>query len=134
MTGAHEERSVPDHRDITSRKRMMVFAGTAHPVLADEIADTAGDSALSHEISRFASGEIYVRSDESVRGADAFVVQTHSDPVNEIIMEQLVMIDALKRASAKRITAVIPVLRVLAAGPQGAGARADLGRSWWPTC
>ena len=57
---------------------------------------------------RFASGEIYVRYNESVRGSDAFVIQTHNDPVNETIMEQLFMIDALKRASAKRITAVIP--------------------------
>ena len=77
MTGAHEERSVPDHRDITSRKRMMVFAGTAHPVLADEIAEQLGIQLCHTKISRFASGEIYVRSDESVRGADAFVVQTH---------------------------------------------------------
>ena len=57
---------------------------------------------------RFASGEIYFRAEESVRGADVFVVQTHYEPVNEAIMEQLIMIDAMKRASAKRITAVIP--------------------------
>jgi ribose-phosphate pyrophosphokinase len=62
----------------------------------------------SSKISRFASGEIYVRYDDSVRGSDAFVIQSHADPVNESIWEQLVMIDALKRASAKRITAVIP--------------------------
>jgi ribose-phosphate pyrophosphokinase len=59
-------------------------------------------------MSRFASGEIYFRSEESVRGADVFIIQTHADPVNESIMEQLVMLDAMKRASAKRITAVIP--------------------------
>ena len=133
MTGAHEAGSVPDHRDITSRKRMMVFAGTAHPVLADEIAAQLGIQLCHTKISRFASGEIYVRSDESVRGADAFVVQTHSDPVNEMIMEQLVMIDALKRASAKRITAVIPYYgysrqdhKVLAREPISAKLVADL--------
>jgi ribose-phosphate pyrophosphokinase len=60
------------------------------------------------EIRRFASSEVYVRADNSVRGADVFVIQTHCAPVNETIMEQLVMIDAMKRASAKRITAVIP--------------------------
>jgi ribose-phosphate pyrophosphokinase len=60
------------------------------------------------ELRRFASGEIYFRAEESVRGADVFVVQSHYEPVNEAIMEQLIMIDALKRASAKRITAVVP--------------------------
>ena len=60
------------------------------------------------ELRRFASGEVYFRADESVRGADVFVVQSHYDPVNEAIMEQLIMIDAMKRASAKRISAVVP--------------------------
>ncbi|MGH2677578.1 MAG: ribose-phosphate diphosphokinase, partial [Actinomycetota bacterium] len=87
---------------------MMLFSGTAHPRLAEEIATTLGVELCETKISRFASGEIYVRSEESVRGSDVFVIQTHADPVNESIMEQLVMIDALKRASAKRITAVIP--------------------------
>lgn len=60
------------------------------------------------ERSRFADGEIYIRFTESVRGADCFVIQSHSKPINEHIMEQLIMIGALKRASAKRITAVVP--------------------------
>ena len=60
------------------------------------------------EIRRFANTELYFRAKESVRGADCFIVQTHYEPVNEAIMEQLIMIDAMKRASAKRITAVIP--------------------------
>src|SRR5207253_9894660 len=59
-------------------------------------------------IRRFSDGEIYFRANESVRGADVFVIQTHASPINESLMEQLVMLDALKRASAKRITAVIP--------------------------
>lgn len=95
-------------REIVTRKRMMVFAGTAHVSLAEEIAAHVGVELAGAKVSRFASGEIYVRSVESARGSDAFVIQTHADPVNESIMEQLIMIDALKRASAKRITAVVP--------------------------
>jgi ribose-phosphate pyrophosphokinase len=95
-------------REIVTKKRMMLFSGTAHPQLAQEIAATLGVELCDAKISRFASGEIYVRSEESARGSDVFVIQTHADPVNESIMEQLVMIDALKRASAKRITAVVP--------------------------
>lgn len=98
----------PITRETRTRKRMMVFAGTTHPALAEEIAQHLGINLSGTKISRFASGEIYVRSIESARGADAFVIQTHADPINESIMEQLLMIDALKRASAKRITAVIP--------------------------
>ncbi len=94
--------------EIVTKKRMMLFSGSADPALAKEIADHLGMRVSSSKISRFASGEIYVRYDESVRGSDAFVIQSHADPVNESIWEQLVMIDALKRASAKRITAVIP--------------------------
>ncbi|HET9722680.1 MAG TPA: ribose-phosphate diphosphokinase [Actinomycetota bacterium] len=87
---------------------MLLFSGTTHPALADEIAANLGIKVSGARMSRFASGEIYFRSEESVRGADVFVVQSHSDPINESIMEQLVMLDAMKRASAKRITAVIP--------------------------
>src|SRR5437867_6712094 len=87
---------------------MMLFSGTTHPALAAEIAGHLGIQLSPCMISRFASGEIYVRSIHSVRGIDVFVIQTHANPVNESIMEQLVMIDAMKRASAKRITAVIP--------------------------
>ncbi|MFM8943718.1 MAG: ribose-phosphate diphosphokinase [Actinomycetota bacterium] len=94
--------------EIVTKKTLMLFAGSAHPELAAEIARELGISLSKSKLSRFASGEIYVRSEDSVRGADVFVVQTHADPVNEAIMEQLIMIDALKRASAKRITAVIP--------------------------
>ncbi|HSL67256.1 MAG TPA: ribose-phosphate diphosphokinase, partial [Actinomycetota bacterium] len=87
---------------------MMLFSGTTHPALAAEIAGNLGIQLSPCKISRFASGEIYFRSEESVRGADVFVIQTHAEPVNESIMEQLVMLDAMKRASAKRTTAVIP--------------------------
>ena len=94
--------------EIITKKRMMLFSGTIHPALGHEIADNLGIPVSEAKLSRFASGEIYFRSEESVRGADVFVVQTHYEPVNEAIMEQLIMIDAMKRASAKRITAVIP--------------------------
>jgi ribose-phosphate pyrophosphokinase len=94
--------------EIVTKKHMMLFSGTAHPQLAGEIAAELGIRISTCKIRRFASGEIYVRSEESVRGADVFIIQTHSEPINETIMEQLIMIDAMKRASAKRITAVIP--------------------------
>jgi ribose-phosphate pyrophosphokinase len=94
--------------EIVTKKKMMLFSGTTHPSLAAEIAENLGIPVSPMKLSRFASGEIYVRFEESVRGADVFVVQTHADPVNESIMEQLVMLDAMKRASAKRITAVVP--------------------------
>jgi len=94
--------------EIVTKKRMMIFSGSAHPALSEEIVAELGVSLSASKLTRFASGEIYFRAEESVRGADAFVIQTHADPVNEAVMEQLIMIDALKRASAKRITAVIP--------------------------
>ncbi len=95
-------------REVMTRKRMMVFSGTTHPTLADEIAEHLGIKLCEARIRRFSDGEIYFRSNESVRGADVFVIQSHAHPINEALMEQLVMLDALKRASAKRITAVIP--------------------------
>jgi len=94
--------------EIVTKKKMLVFSGTAHPELANEIAENLGLQVAPAVLRRFASSEIYFRSNESVRGCDVFVIQTHAEPVNEAIMEQLIMIDAMKRASAKRITAVIP--------------------------
>ncbi len=94
--------------EIVTKKKLMLFAGTTHRALSEEIAENLGVPLSPAKMSRFASGEIYFRSEESVRGSDVFIIQTHADPVNESIMEQLVMIDAMKRASAKRITAVIP--------------------------
>lgn len=94
--------------EISIKKRAMIFAGSSSPELATEIADHLGMRLGEVQIRPFAAGEIYVRFTESVRGADAFVIQTHCAPINDMIMEQLIMIDALKRASAKRINAVIP--------------------------
>lgn len=94
-------------REVT-RKRLMVFAGSSHTELGEEVATGIGVTLGGVEMSRFSNGEIYVRFLDSVRGVDAFVIQTCSEPVNDNIMELLLMIDALKRASAKRITAVMP--------------------------
>ena len=90
------------------RKRLMLFTGSANPGLAEEVAMLLDVDLGRVERGKFADGEIYIRFLDSVRGADCFVIQSHSDPINEHIMEQLIMIDALKRASAKRITAVVP--------------------------
>jgi len=94
--------------ELPGRKRMMLFSGSANPPLADEVAGLLGIPVGGVERSHFANGEIYIRFTESVRGADCFVLQSHSKPVNFHIMEQLIMLDALHRASAKRITAVVP--------------------------
>lgn len=91
-----------------NQKNLMVMSGRAHPALAEEIADRLGIDLVPTTAYEFANSEIYVRFDESVRGSDAFVVQSHAAPVNEWIMEHLIMVDALKRASAKRITMVVP--------------------------
>jgi hypothetical protein len=75
-----------------------------------------------------------VRPLESVRGADCFVIQSHSQPINDHIMEQLITIDALKRASARRITAVVPFFALLPPGQEGPAPGADHGDGSWPTC
>ncbi|HUU61443.1 MAG TPA: ribose-phosphate diphosphokinase [Acidimicrobiia bacterium] len=94
--------------ELPGKKRLLLFSGSANPALAEEVARLLGTHLGGVERSRFANGEIYIRFDESVRGADCFVLQSHSEPVNFHIMEQLIMLDALHRASAKRITAVVP--------------------------
>jgi ribose-phosphate pyrophosphokinase len=92
----------------TTEKNLMVFSGRAYPALAEEVAEALGTQLVPTDLRDFANGEIYTRFDESVRGCDAFVIQSHSAPINHWIMEQLIMVDALKRASAKRITVVMP--------------------------
>ena len=89
-------------------KKLVLAAGRAHPELAKEIAKELGTELLPLDAYDFANGEIYVRAGESVRGTDAFVIQAHPAPLNNWLMEQLIMIDSLKRASAKRITVVSP--------------------------
>lgn len=92
----------------TSEKRLVVISGRAHPELAEEVAAELGVDLVPTSAYEFANGEIYVRFGESVRGCDAFVIQSHSAPINQWLMEQLIMVDALKRASAKRITVIAP--------------------------
>jgi ribose-phosphate pyrophosphokinase len=92
----------------TSEKRMVLISGRAHPELAEEVSAALGVDMVPTTALDFANGEIYVRFGESVRGCDAFVIQSHCAPINQWIMEQLLMVDALKRASAKRITVVVP--------------------------
>ena len=90
------------------KRHLMLFSGRAHPALAQAVAEDLGTEIVPTQAYDFANGEIYVRYEESVRGCDAFVIQSHTEPINEWIMEQLLMVDALKRASAKRITVVLP--------------------------
>ena len=92
----------------TTEKTLMVFSGRANPQLAEEVAYQLGTNLVPTSAFDFANSEMYVRYEESVRGSDAFVIQSHTAPVNEWIMEHLLMVDALKRASAKRITVVMP--------------------------
>ena len=90
------------------QKKLMLFAGRAFPELSAEISGCLGIEPTPSRLYDFANGEIFVRFLESVRGCDAFVLQSHTAPINQWIMEQLIMVDALKRASAKRITVVAP--------------------------
>src|SRR5579864_4271215 len=94
--------------ELVPKRRLELVSGRSHPALAQEIAANLGVDLGGANLREFANGEIHCRYDGSLRGSDVFIVQTHSVPVNDSIMEQLIMIDAAKRASAKRITAVCP--------------------------
>ena len=91
-----------------NHKDLKVFTGRAHPQLAEAVAKELGIELVPTTARDFANGEIFIRFEESVRGADCFVMQSHAQPLNKWLMEQLIMIDALKRGSAKRITAILP--------------------------
>jgi ribose-phosphate pyrophosphokinase len=93
---------------LNSEKKLRIFSGRGYPELAEAVAAELGIPLTPTSAYDFANGEIFVRFEESVRGCDAFVIQSHAAPVNKQIMEQLIMVDALKRASAKRITVVTP--------------------------
>ena len=95
-------------QEFPNSKRMVLLAGRSHPELAQEVADQLGIPLSRTLAYDFANGEIFVRFQESVRGADVFVLQSHTTPINKWIMEHLIMVDALKRASAKRITVIMP--------------------------
>lgn len=93
---------------IDNQKNLMLFAGRSHPELAEQVAKELDVHVTPQTARDFANGEIFVRFEESVRGSDAFVLQSFPAPLNQWLMEQLIMIDALKRGSAKRITAILP--------------------------
>lgn len=90
-----------------STRRMMVFSGTSNTELAEDVSQALGIELGNVKISKFANGEIYIRFLESVRGADVFLIQSMCMPVNDMLMELLIMVDAAKRASARTITAVV---------------------------
>lgn len=91
-----------------TRQTLKVFSGTSNPQLAEKIANYLGIPLSKGKVSTFPDGEIIVKIEEDIRGADAFVIQSTCDPVNQNLVELLIYIDCLKRASASRITAVIP--------------------------
>jgi ribose-phosphate pyrophosphokinase len=95
-------------KELFAKKQLRMYSGTSHPALAEAVADGLGIELGNPNIQRFANGEIHCRFDESVRGCDVFIVQSHAEPINASIMEQLIMVDTAKRASAKRITVVCP--------------------------
>lgn len=92
----------------TPQKKLKLFAGRSHPELAEHVAAELGISLAPISAYDFANGEMFIRFEESVRGTDSFVLQSHGHDINKWIMEQLIMVDALKRASAKRITVIVP--------------------------
>ena len=96
------------YHDRETIRRMMLFSGRSNPDLAKKIAEHLGLTLGEIELKTFSNGELYVRYDESIRGADVFLVQSGSRPVNRNLMELLIMVNAAKLASAKRITVVVP--------------------------
>ncbi len=93
---------------VAGQKSLMLFSGRAFPELATEIAEHVGVTVTPTTARDFANGETFIKSDESVRGSDAFVIQSFTSPINQWMMEALILVDSLKRASAKRITVVAP--------------------------
>src|SRR5690625_1255423 len=113
----------------TGAKRLVLASGRAHHVLAQEVSEELGVEVLPMDAWHFANGEVYVRYGESVRGTAAFLLQSLPAPINTWLMENLIMIDALKRASAKRITAIAPSFPYARQDKKHRGDRRDaLGR------
>ena len=102
------EQGIAPGKEQKTRKRMVVVSGSAHPQLAADVTECLGIELAPTEHRTFASGEIYTRFSVSMRGTDVFLLQSFGENVNEDIMETLIMLDALKRASAKRVTLVMP--------------------------
>lgn len=102
------DRGIAPGKEQKTRKRMVVVTGRSHPELAADVAECLGINLAPTEHRTFASGEIYTRFSVSMRGTDVFLVQSFGENINEDLMEMLIMLDALKRASAKRVTVVVP--------------------------
>ena len=115
--------------DKSSRPELKIFSGSAHRDLAQRIADYIGIPLGDASVKSFPDGETSVRINENIRGRDVFIIQPTCPPVNHNLMELLVLVDAARRASAARITAVMPFLWLRAPGPQGPAARADHGQA-----
>ena len=103
-----EQPSAPTWVERAPHKRLMLFAGRSNPALGERIAEHLGVELGHAELKTFTNGEVYVRYEESIRGADVFIVQSCSSPTNDSLMELLIMVNAARLASAKRITAVMP--------------------------
>src|SRR6476646_3882117 len=95
--------------ELVTKKTLRIYAGRSHPKLAEDIAQRLGVPLGEAHVRDFPNGETHCQLGENIRGADVFIIQTHCGRVNDSLMQQLVMIDAAKRASAKRITAVCPL-------------------------
>ncbi|WP_071042838.1 ribose-phosphate diphosphokinase [uncultured Microbacterium sp.] len=111
-----------------TKKRLVVASGRSHHTLAEDVATALGTQLVPTEYRTFASGEILTRFEVSIRGCDVFLVQSFGPPVNEWIMELLIMLDAAKRASAKRITVVAPYYPYSRQDKKGRGREPISGR------
>lgn len=119
--------------DMEGTSRLKIFTGTAHPALAKEISDYIGVPLGKSLCGRFNNGEIQVMINESVRGKDCFIIQPTGSPVNDNLMEMLIMVDALKRASARNITVVVPYYGyAVRTGKPAVENRS--ARNWWRIC
>ena len=130
-----QQKPLSERKPVRARQddKWKVFSGTANDVLAKDICEFLGLPLGQACIDKFSDGETYVQIEENVRGADVFMVQPTCDPVNEHLMQLLLLIDALKRASARRITVVIPYSAM--PGRIARTSRAcRFRRSWWRTC
>ena len=126
---AAQRRSSVAGVELIPRRRLELVSGRAHPTLAQDIAAHLGVELGEANLREFANGEIYCKYDISIRGCDVFIIQTHARPVNDSLMEQLIMIDAAKRASAKRITAVCPYYGYSRQDRKSTGTRAHHGQA-----
>ena len=104
--------------ELIPRRRLELISGRSHPKLAQDIAQHLGVELGEANLREFANGEIYCKYDKSIRGCDVFIIQTHSGPVNDSLMEHLIMIDAAEASVGQTDHGRLPVLRLLPARPE----------------